>query len=45
MLIEFAEDFVVKADDALFVCGSIHSLERYQREFQVTTAPAERAHH
>lgn len=43
VLVEFADDFVVQADDALFVCGSIHSLERYQREFQVTTAPLERA--
>ena len=46
MLVEFDDDFVVRPDDALFVCGSINSLERYQREFQATTAstaPALRA--
>jgi Trk K+ transport system NAD-binding subunit len=39
VLVEFADDFVLQADDALFVCGSIHSLERYQREFQASTPP------
>jgi len=43
VLVEFDDDFLVRRDDALFVCGSIDSLERYQREFQVTTAPAVRA--
>ena len=43
VLVEFDDDFLVRRDDALFVCGSINSLERYQREFQVTTAPAVRA--
>ena len=42
-LVEFEDDFLVHPDDALFVCGSINSLERYQREFQATTAPAVRA--
>jgi uncharacterized protein with PhoU and TrkA domain len=42
VLVEFDDDFLVRRDDALFVCGSINSLERYQREFQVTTAPAVR---
>jgi Trk K+ transport system NAD-binding subunit len=43
VLVEFDDDFRVRADDALFVCGSIKSLERYQRVFHVTTAPAPRA--
>ena len=43
VLIEFEDDFLVRPDDALFVCGSINSLERYQREFQATTAPTVRA--
>jgi Trk K+ transport system NAD-binding subunit len=44
VLVEFGDDFVVDPDDALFVCGSINSLERYQREFQVKTAPAVRSY-
>ena len=43
VLVEFEDDFSVRPDDALFVCGSINSLEHYQREFQATTAPAVRA--
>jgi len=43
VLVEFGDDFVVQPDDALFVCGSINSLGRYQRQFQVTAASAERA--
>jgi Trk K+ transport system NAD-binding subunit len=43
VLVEFDDDFVVRPDDALFVCGSLQSLERYQRAFHVTTAPAARA--
>lgn len=43
VLVEFGDDFLVQADDALFVCGSTRSLERYQRAFQVTSAPAEHA--
>ena len=42
VLVEFDDDFLVRPDDALFVCGSINSLERYQREFHATTAPAVR---
>jgi Trk K+ transport system NAD-binding subunit len=42
VLVEFGDDFLVDPDDALFVCGSIQSLERYQRMFHVTTAPASR---
>ena len=40
VLVEFGDDFLVLADDALFVCGSTNSLELYQREFRVTTARA-----
>jgi voltage-gated potassium channel len=43
VLVEFDDDFLVRADDTLFVCGSLNSLERYQREFQAATAPAVRA--
>jgi voltage-gated potassium channel len=42
VLVEFDDDFLVRSDDALFVCGSINSLERYQREFHATTASAVR---
>jgi voltage-gated potassium channel len=42
VLVEFEDDFSVRPDDALFVCGSINSLEHYQREFQATAAPAVR---
>jgi voltage-gated potassium channel len=42
VLVEFDDDFVVRPDDALFVCGSVQSLERYQRPFHVTMAPAAR---
>lgn len=37
VLVAFDDDFALKADDTLFVCGSINSLERYQRRF-VSTA-------
>jgi len=33
VIVEFEDGFVVRSDDAVFVCGSIKSLERYQREF------------
>jgi len=36
--VEFEADFVLRPDDALFVCGSLDSLERYQREFHASTA-------
>ncbi|TRZ91229.1 MAG: hypothetical protein D4R84_14610 [Rhodocyclaceae bacterium] len=39
VVVEFDQNFQVRPDDALFVCGSINSLKRYQREFQATTAP------
>jgi len=39
VIVEFDDGFLVRPDDALFVCGSINSLGRYQREFHATTAP------
>ncbi len=33
IIVEFKDDFVVQAEDQLFVCGSLSSLERYQRAF------------
>lgn len=40
VLVEFGENFTVQAEDTLFVCGSVNSLERYQSEFQASV-PAE----
>jgi Trk K+ transport system NAD-binding subunit len=40
VLVEFGDDFLLRSNDAVFVCGSIRSLERYQREFQATATPA-----
>lgn len=37
VLVDFAKEFVLEPDDALFVCGSITSLERFQLAFQGTT--------
>ena len=37
VLVEFEPGFKVRADDVLFVCGSINSLERYKRRFNATT--------
>ena len=39
VLVEFGDGFEVRADDTLFVCGSVNSLERYQQEFEATSAP------
>lgn len=33
VLVEYGDGFAVRPDDILFVCGSVNSLERYQREF------------
>jgi voltage-gated potassium channel len=33
VLVEFDDDFKVRSDDVLFVCGSINSLDRYQKQF------------
>lgn len=38
VLVEFGEGFAVRPDDTLFVCGSVNSLERYQKEFLATSA-------
>jgi voltage-gated potassium channel len=38
VLVEFDNAFAVQPEDALFVCGSINSLSRYQREFEANTA-------
>jgi Trk K+ transport system NAD-binding subunit len=43
VIIEYERDFLVRPNDALFVCGSLNSLKRYQREFQAITSPAARA--
>ncbi|MEI7611798.1 MAG: NAD-binding protein [Betaproteobacteria bacterium] len=43
VLVEFPDDFALSADDALFVCGSITSTERYQRQFQASTVSARKA--
>ncbi len=40
VLVEFGEGFAVRTNDILFVCGSVNSLERYQRAFQAHN-PAE----
>ncbi|MEI8169568.1 MAG: NAD-binding protein [Rhodoferax sp.] len=37
VLVEFEPGFEVRADDVLFVCGSINSLERYKRRFNAIT--------
>lgn len=34
VLIEFGDSFRIQANDVLYVCGSLNSLERYQRQFQ-----------
>ena len=43
VLVAFEAGFSLRQDDALFVCGSINSLDRYQREFQASPAPQTRA--
>ena len=43
VLVEFGDAFVLRADDTLFVCGSVNSLERYQRAFLARNAPEGRA--
>lgn len=40
VLVEFADDFTLRPDDVLFVCGSTNSLERYQEAFQPSSAAA-----
>jgi len=43
VFVEFDDDFEVRPDDALFVCGSIRSIDRYQRQFHATTSSTSRA--
>ena len=40
---EFPSDFAIAPDDALFVCGTLESLDRFQREFQSSPVAARRA--
>jgi Trk K+ transport system NAD-binding subunit len=39
ILVEFDPDFAVQAHDALFVCGSFNSLERFQKDFKTSSSP------
>jgi voltage-gated potassium channel len=36
VLVKFDDSFLVHPDDAIFVCGTLGCLERYQREFQAS---------
>jgi Trk K+ transport system NAD-binding subunit len=38
IVVEFKDDFRVQVDDTLFVCGSLNSLDRYQRAFKTSTS-------
>lgn len=40
VLVEFEDDFKVRTDDVLFVCGSINSLDRYQKQFHTAAKPS-----
>jgi len=40
VLVEFDDDFSLRTDDALYVCGSITSIERYQKQFHATPMTA-----
>ncbi|WP_319238358.1 NAD-binding protein [uncultured Propionivibrio sp.] len=42
VLIEFDDSFRIHANDVLYACGSLNSLERYQRQFQ--TGPTATRH-
>lgn len=42
VIVEFDDGFIVRPEDTLFVCGSINSLGRYQREFQAVNATESR---
>ena len=42
VIIEFDDDFRLQAGDALFVCGTITCLERYQQVFQAASALVQR---
>jgi len=43
VIVEFGDGFALGAADVLFVCGSLNSLARCQREFQGGSAPERRA--
>jgi Trk K+ transport system NAD-binding subunit len=43
VIVAFEDGFLVRPEDAVFVCGSIKSLARYQREFQAGTVTPARA--
>lgn len=43
VIVQFEDGFVVQPDDAVFICGSIKSLERYQGEFRASTAQSPQA--
>ena len=40
VIVEFDHDFLLGPGDALFVCGSVNSLKRYQQQFHATAVPA-----
>lgn len=39
VLIELPDDFLLQSSDVVFACGTLDSLEAYQREFQATSSP------
>ena len=43
VIVGFEDGFVVQPQDAVFICGSIRSLERYQQEFRASPAQATQA--
>jgi Trk K+ transport system NAD-binding subunit len=42
VVVAFEHGFMVQPDDVVFICGSVNSLGRYQREFRAGPAPAPR---
>ena len=38
IIVEFQDDFAIQPGDGVFVCGSLNSLERYQRAFKTSSA-------
>jgi len=38
VIVEFGENFLVEADDALYLCGSVSALERYREVFRTASA-------
>ena len=39
VLIELPDDFLLQSSDVVFACGTLASLEAYQREFQAISSP------